>query len=213
MAELTITTFLSLDGVMQGPGGPSEDPSGGFALGGWVFPYADEGMGNALIEIFSKADAFLLGRTTYDIFYDYWPKVTDPGDPIAGALNSLPKFVASRTRTEFSWKGTSAVRDVVKEAADLKRRFPREVQVHGSCGLAQTLIEKDLIDEYRLLTYPVVLGSGKRLFVSGAIPGALTLVRSHTTGSGIVISVYRRGGKLQTGSFDLQESAPGTVSR
>ena len=203
MAELTLTTFLTLDGVMQAPGGPSEDPSGNFSHGGWLVPLADDDMGKTVIEIFSKADAFLLGRTTYDIFSAYWPKVTDPGDPVAGKLNSLPKFVASRTRTTFSWNGTTHVRDVVKEVSDLKRRFAREVQVHGSCGLAQTLIENDLIDEYRLLTFPVLLGSGKRLFDAGTVPATLTLVRSHTTSKGVVVSVYRRAGGLETGSFAL----------
>ena len=203
MAELTLTTFLALDGVMQAPGGPSEDPSGGFPHGGWLVPHADDDMGTTMIEIFSKADAFLLGRTTYDIFAAYWPRVTDPNDPIASKLNSLPKFVASRTRTMFSWSGTTHVRDVVKEVSDLKQRFSREVQVHGSCGLAQTLIEKDLIDEYRLLTFPVILGTGKRLFGSGAVPATLALVRSRTTSKGAVVSIYRRAGSLKTGSFAL----------
>lgn len=201
MAELTLTTFLTLDGVMQAPGGPTEDPSGGFPHGGWVVPYFDADAGTTMDEIFTKADAFLLGRTTYDIFSAYWPKVTDPADPIAGRLNSLPKFVASRTRTAFGWSGSSHIRDVVKEVPDLKRRFAREVQVHGSCGLAQTLIENDLVDEYRLLIFPVILGTGKRLFGSGAVPAALTLVRSNTTGTGVVISVYRRAGGLKTGSI------------
>ena len=203
MGELTITTFLTIDGVMQAPGGPSEDPSGGFTYGGWVFPYADADFGATMIDIFSKADAFLLGRMTYDIFAAYWPKVTDPGDPIADKLNSLPKFVASRTRSAFSWNGTTHVRDVATEVPDLKQRFSRELQVHGSGGLAQTLIEKDLIDEYRLLTFPVVLGTGKRLFGGGAMPASLQLVSSHTTGAGVVISVYRRAGALKTGSFEL----------
>jgi len=201
MAELTITTFLTLDGVMQAPGGPKEDTSGNFPHGGWVFPLADEDMGKAVAEIFSLADAFLLGRTTYDIFSAYWPKVTDPKDPIAGKLNALPKFVASRTRTAFSWNPTSLVRDVVQEAAELKKRFPREVQVHGSAGLAQTLIKHDLIDEYRLLTFPVLLGTGKRLFAEGTVPASLKLISSGTTSKGVVISVYRRGGALKTGSF------------
>ena len=204
MAELTLTTFLTLDGVMQAPGGPTEDPSGSFPHGGWLVPHFDADTGTTMDEIFAKADAFLLGRTTYDIFSAYWPKVTDPGDPVASKLNSLPKFVASRTRTTFSWSGTSHVRDVVKDVADLKQRFSREVQVHGSCGLAQTLIEIDLIDEYRLLTFPVILGTGKRLFGAGAVPATLTLVKSHTTSKGAVVNVYRRAGSLKTGSFALE---------
>jgi len=198
MAELTLTTFLTLDGVMQSPGGPTEDPSGGFPHGGWLVPHFDADMGTAMIEIFSKVDAFLLGRTTYDIFSAYWPKVTDPDD---SKLNTLPKFVASRTRTSFSWSGSSHIQDVVKEVPGLKQRFAREVQVHGSCGLAQMLIDNDLIDEYRLFTFPVILGTGKRLFGAGAVPAAVTLVRSHTTGSGVVVSVYRRAGSLKTGSY------------
>jgi len=201
MAELTMTTFLSLDGVMQAPGGPGEDESNGFPHGGWVFPHFDADMGRIVTEIFSKADAFLLGRTTYDIFAAYWPRITDPGDLIAAKLNSLPKFVASRTRSTFTWNNTFLVRDVVKEAVELKRRFDREVQVHGSCGLAQTLIENDLVDEYRILVFPVVLGTGKHLFGSGAVPRTLRLVRSSTTSTGVVVSVYRPAGSLKTGSF------------
>jgi dihydrofolate reductase len=203
MAELTITTFLTIDGVMQAPGGPQEDTSGGFPYGGWLVPHADADMGKTMVEIFSKADAFLLGRTTYDIFAAHWHRVTDPNNFIAGKLNSLPKFVASRTQTAFSWKETSPIRDVTKEIVDLKKRFSGEVQVHGSCGLAQTLIENDLIDEYRLLTFPVILGIGKRLFGVGAVPTTLTLVKSSITSKGVVVNVYRRGGKLKTGSFAL----------
>ena len=203
MAELTITTFLSLDGVMQAPGGPTEDTSGDFPHGGWLVPHFDDDLGKIMDSIFRKADAFLLGRLTYDIFSAYWPKVTDPGDTIAVKLNSLPKFVASHTRTAFTWNATSHISDVAKDVVDLKRRFAREVQVHGSAGLAQTLIESDLIDEFRLLTFPVVLGKGKRLFGSGAVPRALTLVSSSTTGKGVVYSVYRSAGALKTGSFGL----------
>jgi len=206
MAELTITTFLSLDGVMQAPGGPNEDPSGGFVHGGWLVPHADADMGTTMVEIFSKADAFLLGRTTYDIFAGHWPRVTGSDDPIATALNSLPKFVASRTRTSFDWSGSSHLADVVSGVRNLKKRYAREVQVHGSCGLAQTLIEHDLIDEYRLLVFPVVLGSGRRLFGPGTVPAAMSLVRSGTTSTGTVISVYRRAGKLVTGSFGLEDN-------
>jgi dihydrofolate reductase len=205
MAELTLTTFLTLDGVMQAPGGPDEDTSGNFPHGGWLVPHFDTNLGMTMVEIFSKADAFLLGRTTYDIFSAYWPKVTNPNDPIAGILNSLPKFVASRTKTTFDWSETTHVGDVAQEVTELKKRFSREVQIHGSCGLAQTLIEGDLIDEYRLLTFPVILGTGKRLFGVGTVPRMLTLVRSSTTSKGVIVCVYRRGGSLQTGSFALDE--------
>lgn len=201
MAELTLTTFLTLDGVMQAPGGPDEDKSGNFPHGGWLVPHFDEDGGKMIDEIFSKADAFLLGRTTYDIFSAYWPKVTDPNHLIAARLNSLPKFVASNTRNAFTWNGSAHIPDVVKDVADLKKRFPREVQVHGSCGLAQTLIGNDLIDEYRLFTFPVVLGTGKRLFGSGTVPAMFRLVSSKTTSKGVVFSVYRRGEPFRTGSF------------
>jgi dihydrofolate reductase len=204
MAELTATTFVSLDGVMQAPGGPTEDPSGGFALGGWVFPLADPVMGETIVDNFSRADAFLLGRGTYDIFAAHWPRFPHPEDPIAKALNSLPKYVASRTQRTFEWSGTTLVRDVVAEAANLKQRYGREVQVHGSAGLLQTLIRHDLVDEYRIMVFPVVLGTGKRLFGSGAVPAMLSLVSSKTTSTGAVISVYRRGGALKTGSFALE---------
>ncbi len=201
MAELTITTFLSLDGVMQAPGDPNEDTTGNFPYGGWVFPLADEVMGKTIAGIFSRADAFLLGRTTYDIFAAYWPKITDPADPIASKLNRLPKFVPSRTRTSFDWGPTTHVRDIVTEMTLLKKRFVREVQVHGSCGLAQTLMQHDLIDEYRLLIFPVTLGTGKRLFGTGTVPATFRLVECSTTSKGVIVSIYRRGGSLQTGSF------------
>lgn len=204
MGELTMTTFLSLDGVMQAPGAPDEDTSGGFPHGGWIVPLVDADMMATTVETFSKADAFLLGRVTYDIFAAYWPRVTDAQDPIASKLNALPKFVASRTRTTFTWNNTTGIRDVVREVAEMKQRFSREVQVHGSCGLAQTLIEHNLVDEYRLLTFPVLLGTGKRLFGTGVVPRTLRLVGSKTTSTGAVISVYRPAGELKTGSFALE---------
>ena len=203
MAELTLTTFLSLDGVMQAPGGPGEDESGGFSHGGWVFPHVDAAFGETMTGIFANADAFLLGRGTYDIFAAYWPRVTDPADPVATALNSLPKHVASRTRNRFDWNASQHVGDVVADVPELKARYPRELQVHGSWGLCQTLIAHDLIDEYRLLVFPVVLGTGKRLFGSGAVPATLKLVSSRATSTGALISVYRRAGSLKTGSFAL----------
>lgn len=211
MAELTLHTFLSLDGVMQAPGGPGEDPSGGFTHEGWIVPLFDEVSGKAIDEFFSKADAFLLGRKTYDIFAAHWPRITDPGDPIASKLNTLPKYVASHTQNTFAWSGSEGIRDVVSELPKLKQRHQREIQIHGSSNLAQTLIEHDLIDEYRLMTFPVVLGGGKRLFGDGAVPAALQLVSSIISTTGTVISVYRRGGALNTGSFRLEDQEQQTV--
>ncbi|WAL59866.1 dihydrofolate reductase family protein [Thermocoleostomius sinensis] len=203
MAELTLTMFLTLDGVMQAPGGPSEDTTGDFPHGGWLVPHADEEMGKTMDDIFSKAEAFLLGRTTYDIFAAHWPRITDTDELVANQLSSLPKYVASRTQTTFDWYGSSLIQDVVGEVGELKQRYSGEIQAHGSCGLAQTLIQHDLIDEYRLLIFPVILGTGKRLFGSGTVPSMLKLVSSSNTSKGTIVSVYRRAGKLQTGSFAL----------
>jgi dihydrofolate reductase len=206
MGILTITTFLTLDGVMQAPGAPDEDRSGDFRHGGWLVPYFDEDMGRIVNEAFSKADAFLLGRKTYDIFAAYWPRVTDPNNPVASALNRLPKHVASRTLEKADWNGTTVIRkDVAKQVAELKKQYPRELQVHGSGDLAQTLIAEDLVDEYRLWHYPVVLGVGKRLFGSGAVPAALTLVDTQRTSTGVVVNTYRRAGKPTYGSFSLDQ--------
>ncbi len=202
--RLTLTMFVTLDGVVQAPGGPNEDPSGGFEHGGWLVPYADEDMMQAMAGFFAEVDAFLLGRRTYEIFAAAWPRVTDPDDPIASRLNGLPKYVASRTLDEVSWQGSELLKgDVATEVAELKRRPGRELQVHGSGGLAQTLMQHDLIDEYRLLTYPVVLGKGKRLFADGAKPAALDLIDHKTTSTGVSIDVYTPAGEPTYGSFEL----------
>jgi dihydrofolate reductase len=200
--KLTVTTFLTLDGVMQSPGAPEEDPSNGFDLGGWLVPYADEDMGRIVVEWFAGADAFLLGRKTYEIFVGFWPNVTDENDPVATALNSLPKYVASTTLDRVEWNNATLIeKDVVEAVTELKSRPGRELQVHGSGDLAQTLIENDLVDEYRLLIYPLVLGRGRRLFGGGSVPAALRLVDTRTTGTGVVAHTYERAGKLSFGSF------------
>ena len=191
--QLTLTTFLSLDGVMQGPGGPAEDPSGGFKQGGWMVPYADEAMDRFVTDWFAAADAFLLGRTTYEIMAGYWPQVTD--DEVARKLNGLPKYVVSRTLDKVMWNNSTQIKgEPVEEVIRLKGEAGRELQVHGSGKLAQTLIRHGLIDEYRLWFHPVVLGRGKRLFAEGQPPIALKLIETKTTGTGVVIHVYQPAG-------------------
>jgi dihydrofolate reductase len=205
--QLTLHTFLTLDGVMQAPGGPEEDPGGGFGYGGWSVPYGDEDFGAAMTGWFEHASAFLLGRKTYQIFSGHWPRVTDPGDPIAAKLNALPKYVASTTLAAADWQNSSILSgDVAAEVAKLKEQPGDELQIHGSGELAQTLIDNDLIDEYRLLVFPVHLGSGKKLFRDGAKPAALRLVSATTTGTGVVTMTYKPDGPVRLGSYALDEA-------
>jgi len=205
--RLTLHTFLTLDGVLQAPGGPDEDRDGGFEHGGWSFPYGDEDFGVAVTGWFAHADAFLLGRKTYEIFAGHWPKVTDADDPIASKLNALPKYVASATLTSVDWQNSALISgDVAAEVARLKQQPGDELQVHGSGDLAHTLIEHDLIDEYRLLIFPVHLGSGKKLFTDGAKAAALRLLSSSTTSTGVVIASYEPAGPVRYGSYALDES-------
>ncbi len=204
--RLTATTFLTLDGVMQAPGGPEEDRSGGFEHGGWSFPYADEDFGRLVTGWFGQADAFLLGRRTYEIFAAFWPLVADAADPVASPLNALPKYVASRTLEAVTWQNATLLEgDVAEEVAQLKEQPGRELQVHGSGDLLQTLMAHDLVDEHRLFVYPVLVGGGRRLFREGAAPRSLKLVETTTTSTGVVVATYRRGGPLVTGSFTVDE--------
>jgi dihydrofolate reductase len=207
MAKLTLTSFLTLDGVMQAPGGPNEDTSGGFQHGGWVVPHFDPDMGAIMLDIFSRASAFLLGRGTYDIFSAHWPKITDPSDLVATQLNSLPKFVASSTQSSFDWTNTNHVAEVPKDIESIKSRFDGELQVHGSYGLAQTLMEHNLIDEYRLFIFPVVLGTGKRLFNSFSSPVGFELMGARSMRTGVTYNVYRPTREFHTGSFELEQEA------
>jgi dihydrofolate reductase len=199
--QLTVTTFLSVDGVYQGPGGPDEDRSGGFDRGGWLAPYFDEAAGGFMDSVFSQVDAFLLGRRTYDIFAGYWPNVTDPDDPVAGRLNSLPKYVASRTLKDPAWVHTTVLDgDVMAAVRDLKAQPGRELQVHGSGVLVRSLLEHDLVDRLNLLVFPVIVGAGKRLFPESGIATGLAVEESKTTPSGVTISVYRPAGRPEFGT-------------
>ncbi|MBE9373644.1 dihydrofolate reductase family protein [Saccharopolyspora sp. HNM0983] len=199
--KLTVMMFLSADGVVQGPGGPDEDRSGGFERGGWVVPHFDEETGQYVQAAFGQADAFLLGRHTYEIFAGWWPQVTDPGDTVAARLNALPKYVASRTISEGSWIPTTVLGgDLVDEVGALKNLPGRELQVHGSGELVRTLHENDLVDEYRLLIFPVVVGQGRRLFPERGVATGLSLLEARTTGSGVAVHTYRPTGRPEYGT-------------
>src|ERR671911_1323365 len=209
MATVVVGTFLTLDGVMQGPGGPDEDRTGGFAHGGWSVGYWDEAMGKIITEWTAQADALLLGRTTYEIFAAHWPHVPDD-DPVGAVLNLIPKYVASTTLKMVEWNNSTLLQgDVPGAVAALKDPRNGEIQVHGSWGLLQTLIEHGLVDEYRLWTFPVLLGNGKRLFDSGTIPAGLELIDSRISSTGVVINRYRRAGDIRYGSFAGAERGGG----
>jgi dihydrofolate reductase len=203
MRKLVVTTFVSLDGVMQAPGGPEEDTSGGFRYGGWSAPLFDDATGAQVVEWFEPAEDFLLGRTTYEIFAQFWPKAPQEGDPIATALNQKTKHVASRTLTSVDWDGTARLLegDVPAAVRALKEQDGGELQVHGSAGLIQTLLREDLVDELRLIVFPVVVGEGKRLFGDGAVPRTWRLTSSTSTPAGALLATYERVGDLETGDF------------
>jgi dihydrofolate reductase len=209
MRKLAVNTFMSLDGVMQSPGGPDEDPTGGFTLGGWGAPYFDEEMMQRVAE--SAPYELLLGRGTYEIFAAHWPY--DEG-PIADHLNSTRKHVASTTLKEVDWNNSTLITgDVAEYVATLKSEDGPEIQVHGSPGLVQTLLEHDLIDEFRLWIFPIVVGTGKRFFGAGAIPAALKLVDSKVSKTGVTINVYERAGDINPGSFEFDEPTEAELER
>ena len=203
MRKLWINTFLTLDGVMQAPGGPDEDTSGGFTHGGWIVKYWDERMGQVMDGAMGKPFDLLLGRRTYEIFAAHWPRVGD--DPTAAALNNATKYVASRTLKKVEWQNSRLLGpDVPKAVAELKRGNGPEIQVMGSANLTQTLLEHRLIDEFRLWTFPLVLGTGKRLFADGTVPAGLELVDSIVSTTGVTIATYKSGAAIGYGSFAIE---------
>jgi dihydrofolate reductase len=211
MRKLSVNTFLTLDGVMQAPGGPEEDPSGGFAHGGWSANYWDDQMGQVMGEAMSTPFDLLLGRRTYEIFAAHWPYVDDP---FAKPLNDATKYVASRTLRSLDWSNSILIEgDIGEEIATLKQQEGPEMQVHGSANLIQTLLRHNLIDHYRLWTFPVVVGPGKRLFADGTIPAALKLVDSKISTTGVVIATYEPTGEIVTGSFALDEPTDAEIER
>jgi dihydrofolate reductase len=203
MRQLIVSTFLTLDGVMQVSGGPGEDDSGGFTHGGWSVSYWDEPMGRFMDEAMSRPFDLVLGRRTYDIFAAYWPHA--PEEAGAKPLNDATKYVASRSRPTLEWSRSVLISgDVAEGVARLKEGDGPELQVHGSGNLVQTLLRHGLVDQFRLLVFPLVIGTGKRLFADGTVPAGLKLVASSVSTTGVLMGVYEPAGEIVTGSFALE---------
>ncbi|MBY5647313.1 dihydrofolate reductase [Rhizobium leguminosarum] len=213
MRKLVTAAFVSLDCVMQAPGAPQEDPTGGFTLGGWTVKYWDESMGGFMDGIFTDPFALVLGRKTYEIFAAHWPFV-GKDDPIGKAFNAATKYVATTSAEPLTWENSVALRgDAAAEIARLKQQDGPDLLTQGSSGLLQTLLAHDLIDELRLLTFPLILGPGKRLFGKGTKPAALKLTASSVSTTGVIMSVYERAGKVDTGSFAMAEPSQAELAR
>lgn len=203
MRKIVVLSFITLDGVMQAPGGPEEDKGGSFKWGGWSVGYWDDYLGKVMGEQMGKPFDLLLGRKTYDIFAAFWPKQgTD--NPAAASLNKAKKFVVSTTLKKPEWANTTVLKNnVVGGIKKLKEQDGPEIQVHGSSDLIQTLLKHDLVDEFRLKIYPVTLGKGKRLFAEGTIPAGFQLVESNASPKGVIVATYVRAGEVKTGSFAM----------
>jgi dihydrofolate reductase len=207
MRRIIVAAFTSLDGIMQAPGGPQEDPTGGFTLGGWTAPHFDQALGAAMGEILGRPFDLLLGRKTYDIFAAHWPHVADPNGPIAGVFNRVTKYVASRSSPTLTWQNSRLLgQDVVASLKQLKGEDGPDLLVQGSTDLLQTLWRNSLVDEFSVLIFPVVLGHGKRLFGDGANPAGLKLVKSQSYPTGVIVANYAPAGEVKTG--DLQKAEP-----
>ncbi len=202
MRKLIVLTFMTMDGVMQAPGGPTEDPSGGFKHGGWTVPFFDEFMGKVMGEQMAGPFDLVLGRKTYDIFASYWPKQDEATNPTAAAFNKAKKYVASRSLTKVDWRNSVVLQgDVGAAMRELKRGNGPDLQVHGSSNFIQTLLREDLVDELWLKVFPITLGAGKRLFADGALPAAFTLENTQVSPKGVIVASYKRAGAVATGSF------------
>ncbi|MGR9436223.1 dihydrofolate reductase family protein [Rhizobium leguminosarum] len=213
MRKLVAAAFVSLDGVMQAPGGPREDPTGGFTQGGWTVNYWDEPMGQFMGGIFTDPFELLLGRKTYEIFAAHWPFV-GKDDPIGKVFNAVTKYVATTSAEPLTWANSVALLgDAAAEIARLKQLDGPVLLTQGSSGLLQTLLAHDLIDELRLLTFPLVLGPGKRLFGQGAKPEALKLTANTVSTTGVIMSVYERAGAIKTGTFELAQPSEAEIAR
>ncbi|WP_315924259.1 dihydrofolate reductase family protein [Mesorhizobium sp. SP-1A] len=213
MRKIKAATFVSLDGVMQAPGGPEEDPTGGFAYGGWMFHYADDTIGATIGETFAKPFDLLLGRFTYDIFAAYWPYA--PADhPIAKSFNAVTKYVATHDPETMNWRNTKWLgKDPIATLREMKKEDGPDLVIQGSSELIQQLLPAGLIDEITLMIFPLTLGKGKRLFGSGTVPAGLKLTRSQTSSTGALIATYERGGEVRTGSFGQDTPSEAEIER
>jgi len=214
MRKIIVGAFVSLDGIMQAPGGPHEDPVGGFKYGGWVAPYFDETMGEAVGEMFDKPFDLLLGRKTYDIFAAHWPYV-GADDPIGPLFDRITKYVATRNpNLKLDWQNSQILGpDVVATVNKLKSEGGPDLLTQGSTDFLQTLFRNELVDEINVSIFPVVLGNGKKLFGDGASPTALKLVSSKVSGAGVTINKYLRGGQVMTGSFEFERPTEAELKR
>ncbi|RWE35042.1 MAG: dihydrofolate reductase [Mesorhizobium sp.] len=211
MRKIIAATSVSLDGVMQAPGGPEEDPAGGFEFGGWTFHYFDEVASAAMEDLFSKPFALLLGRRTYDIFAAYWPYQKDP---IADAFNPATKYVATHRPDTLAWQNTHALGpDIITALRRLSQEDGPDLLIQGSGNLIQTLLANGLIDEIRLMTFPLLLGKGKRLFGDAAMPAAFKLVKSQASTTGVIMATYERAGEIEVGSFVTGEPSDAELKR
>ncbi len=214
MRKLVVLSFITLDGVMQAPGGPEEDPTGGFKYGGWVFPYFDDFLGKVMDGQMGHPFDLLLGRRTYEIFAAYWPYVKTGEDPIAAGINNAKKYVASRTLTNLEWGDSEIIKGEVPTAVGkLKEQEGPEIQVHGSGVLIQTLLKHDLVDELWLKIFPITLGRGKRLFAEGTVPVGFKLLESENSPNGVIVANYVRAGEVRTRSFALEVPTEAELAR
>jgi dihydrofolate reductase len=218
MRKIIANTFVTLNGVMQAPGGPEEDPTGGFKHGGWSVNYWDDMMGKVMDKFMRKPFALLLGRKTYEIFAAHWPFVKNDPDNLdamaADRLNQAKKYVASKTLKKVDWQNSTLIKgDVVQEIIKLKKQDGPEIQIHGSSNLIQTLLKHDLIDEFNVWTFPLTVGNGKRLFGEGTVPANFKLLDCKNSTSGVIMAVYARAGKINIGSFELRNPSEAELAR
>ncbi len=214
MRKIHVLSFISLDGIVQAPGGPNEDPSGGFKHGGWVFNYFDDFLGKVMVDQMSRKFDLLLGRKTYEIFAGHWPYADIEKDPIAAGINKARKFVVSNSLEKLEWENSYLIKgDVPEEINKLKHDDGPEIHIHGSGNLIQTLLKHDLIDEFWLKIFPITLGTGKRLFAEGSFPAGFKLDSGQISPGGIIVANYIRSGPVKTGSFAAEKPSKVELER